>query len=128
MASFLKSLSEKDQTKVAKWAEERLNPRHETDIPPELYTIAELGYYYGWGAVETFYRGYIESRDDDGKIIKLPFGLDLAIALCKAAQKVYYRKLVENGDIIAASKASMYDQTYAEKCVEFANNVRKEAH
>ncbi len=35
--------------------------RKDLKIPPEVYLIAELGYYYGWGAIEAAKRGYVES-------------------------------------------------------------------
>lgn len=128
MASLYESLSEEDRQKVDKWAEERKNPKHDTDIPPEFYTIAELGFYYGWGAVESFYRGYIESKDDQGNFEKLPFPLPLAMGFVKAAQKFHYRQIIDSGDIMAAANLSSRTKTYANNVIEYANKRRKQAN
>ena len=128
MASLLEILSEEDRAKVNQWAEERRNPKHETDIPPEFYTIAELGYYYGWGAVESFYRGYIESKDDLGNFIKLPFGLELAMGFIKAAQKLHYRRILDNGDIIAAANLASHSKSYAKSVIDYANKRRRQVN
>jgi hypothetical protein len=74
-------------------------------INPELYVLAELGYYYGWGAVEAFKRGWIEDfREQDGRRLKCAFTLEEAVALCRAAQKVAYRKLLEEGDVMLRNR------------------------
>lgn len=99
MSRFIDRLSEEDKAKANRWADERLHPKYETDIPPELYTIAELGFYYGWGAVESFYRGWIEDKDEEGNLVKLPFNLETAVAFTKAAQKFHYRHAIEQSNL-----------------------------
>lgn len=124
MPRFIDRLSEEDKAKAAQWAKERKHPRHETDIPPEFYTIAELGFYYGWGAVEAFYRGWIGDKDDAGKLVKLPFTLDMAIAFNKAAQKFHYRHTLEQGKITTV--AMNCNKESIESAFELANKMRQQ--
>lgn len=127
MASLYESLSEEDRKKVDSWAEERKNPRHKTDVPHEFYTIAELGYYYGWGAVEAFYRGYIADYDEDGKLVKRPFTLPVAMGFIRAAKKFNYRRILDEGDINAVAGVAVHDKNYGNSAVKFANAMREEA-
>lgn len=125
MVKFSELLSEEDRKKSEQWAAERLSPKHKTEIPPEFYTIAELGYYYGWGAVEAFYRGYIEDWDEKGNRIKLAFPLSKAMGFIKAAKKFNYRRIVDEGDIMAAANISSRDTNYAKNAVKYSNKVRQ---
>lgn len=94
-------LSNDDKAKVARWADERRNPKYDTEIPPEFYVAGQLGYYYGWQAVESFMRGYYFGVDDAGNTIQLEFSFETAVALIKAAEKVKYRQIVDEGRIHA---------------------------
>lgn len=109
-------LKPEDQEKVKKWADARFKPQHDTDIPPELYTIAELGCYFGWGAVQDVLRGHIESRTKDDKVELIPLRLEMAVGLCRAARKVRYKQIIEEGDIATAahvaSRASQPSRAY----------------
>jgi hypothetical protein len=46
------------------------------EVSPEMYFIAEFGYYFGWGAIVALETGVI--------------GINRAIDLMEAAQKVWY--------------------------------------
>lgn len=59
----------------------------DVEISPEIYMVAEFGYYYGWQAVQAV-------RNNEISLTEM-------YALNEAARKVWYNKLVEN------SRASM---------------------
>lgn len=71
-------------------------------IPPDIFIVAQLGYFYGWGAIETVKRGYVESFEvinKDGKRIekrtKIPFTMEEASILVEAARKISYSGVVD---------------------------------
>ena len=126
MAGLLEQLSEEDREKVQSWTSKVKNPKHEQDIPTELFICSKLGYYYGWQAVETFMRGYIIAHDDNMKPYKAPFTLDDAIALIKGAEKVAYVNMLNNGDIQASANVSSRNSEWAKANIEYTNRLRKE--
>lgn len=72
-------------------------------IPPEVFLVAELGFYYGWQAIETVKRGYVESfrtYRKDRKIVthrtKIPFSMDEAYVLVEAAKKIASGRIVDD--------------------------------
>lgn len=99
MPNLIDLLSEQDKEKVLKWEKEKMSPKHETEIPPEIYIVAEAGHFWGWPAIEAIKRGYIESEDTAGKRVKVPITTAEIIALCKAERKLRYRELIDNGDM-----------------------------
>lgn len=119
-------LSEEDKAKVESWKDKSLNPEHETDIPPELYQMALHGFYFGFEAIETMFRGYIDSVDlNTGEPIKIPYDLETVIALNQAARKVAYRQIVDAGDIQAIANLSSHDKGWAESAIKRTNEIRK---
>ena len=124
MSRFIDRLSEADKEKAKQWVYDRQHPKYATDIPPELYTIAELGFYYGWGAVESFYRGWIEDRDEENNLIKLPFNLETAVAFTRAAQKFHYRHALEQSKLTTVAMNS--DKSSIENAFKVANKMREE--
>lgn len=126
MAGLLEKLSEEDKAKVASWGRAARNPRHEQDIPPEFFIAAKLGMYYGWEARVAFALGYIVGLDDDNKPMKIPYTFDTAVADVKAAEKVHYRRLVEDGDIKAAANIAARGDEFAKNIIDFSNKVRRE--
>lgn len=126
--SFFDQLSDEDKAKVKGWADNAKNPKHDGDIPPELFIGAKLGFYYGWQARVAFARGYEIGIDDDGKFIKLPYTFEHAVADVKAAEKVHYRSLIDNADFIASASNSAKTRDYARSVAEYTNKVRKEVY
>lgn len=61
-------------------------------ISPEIYLVAEMGYYFGWEAVMTVRRGYTIDPETGNKIM---FTLEEAQVLLEGARKVWYAKLAE---------------------------------
>lgn len=90
MASFLEKLSKEDQDKVKLWVDRAKSPAHETDIPPELYIIAEHGFYFGFEAVKTALAGFYEAITEDGKKVIRPYTLEMVVGLNQAVRKVRY--------------------------------------
>lgn len=122
MANLLDLLSEEDRAKVKTWSDRHTKRRSDFDVPPELYTLAEFGYYYGWDAVKDAMRGYIEYKDQAGKVERSPLTEDLMLALIMAAQKVYYRKTVDMGDVMFRANISSQAGKTAGKI--FQDNMR----
>lgn len=106
MPDLFELLSEKDKEKVRGWAKQAMNPKHETEIPPEVYIIAEAGHYWGWSAIEAIIRGYIEMKNDAGKTIRHKLTTETVVALCKAERKLRYRELIDNGDMALRANIS----------------------
>ena len=99
MANLYDLLSEEDKQKVDGWAKARMNPTHETDIPPYVYVLAEAGHYWGWQAIEAIKRGYTERVGADGNVERIPLTLEEVIALERAEKKIRYREIIDNGDV-----------------------------
>lgn len=126
MAGLLEQLSPEDQAKVKEWSKKAKTSVHERDIPPELFIGAKLGYYYGWEAKVAFGRGYNIGIDENGKLVQIPYTFDEAVADVRSAEKVHYRKLIENGDIIASANISSRDKNWATETIKLTNKLRKE--
>jgi hypothetical protein len=119
-------LSEEDRKKSEAWVDKALNPKYETDIPPELYQMALHGFYFGFGAIEAIFRGYIDSVDQrTGKPIRIPYDLETVIALNQAGRKVAYRQMVDAGDLQAMANVSSNDKNWAESALKRTNDMRK---
>lgn len=58
-------------------------------ISPEIYSISEFGYYYGWPAI-------LAVRNNDITLAEMN-------ALLEGARKVWYSKLVEQGGVATIS-------------------------
>ena len=68
-------------------------------VAPEMWIIATLGVYLGWGAVEAVKRGYIESFEKNGdsfEKVLVPFTLDEALMLIDAADAVHNQMTAKN--------------------------------
>lgn len=126
MAGLLEQLSADDQAKVKSWREQAQNPKHQGDIPPELFICAKLGFYYGWDAMLAFKLGYIIGYDDEMKPVKIPYTFDEAVADVKSAEKVNYRNIIDQGDIIASANISSRDKQWAKGVIDYSNKIRKD--
>lgn len=121
-------MTPEDQELVKKWADERRNPKYKPDIPMPLYVCAQLGYYYGWQAVVDYRRGYQIGYKPNGEIELLEFKLEDAVALIKAAEKVHYRQMMDNGRVDAATNLSSHDKKYARNNRDYVNKLAKDAY
>lgn len=123
MPNLLDLMSAEDRQTMKKWAAEKRDSKYKRDIPPELYLAGQLGHYYGWQAVVDYMRGYMEGVDEDGRHTKLAFSFEQAVALVKAAEKVRYRIILDEGRIYAANSISVYDKKFAKSNTEYVNNI-----
>lgn len=114
--SLLDLMSPESREKALKKAEKRLARRESSSnsVSPELYIIAELGYYYGWDAIMAVRRGYVLYLDEKMEEKKHVFTLQEAIALNEAAKKVWYSKLIEHGHASLVANTSVYSKNPAE--------------
>lgn len=65
-------------------------------IPPEIYLLSELGYFFGWAAIQDAKRGYVEDFDEaTGKRRKIPLTMAEVNILVEGARKVWYGKAVD---------------------------------
>lgn len=102
MPNLLDLMSEEDRKKSLDAYKKRMSGnlgyRKAQKISPEAFLVAELGYYYGWGAIEAVKRGYVETFDEiTGKRHKQLFTMEEACMLVEAARKVWYSKLLDEG-------------------------------
>ena len=126
MPKLSELLSEEDRKKAEAWKDKALNPEYDTDIPPELYQMALHGFYFGFGAIQAIFRGYIDSVDQrTGQPIRIPYDLETVIALNQAGRKVAYRQIVDAGDIQAIANLSSHDKRWAESAIKRTNDIRK---
>lgn len=92
MSSILDLMTEEERNNIQKRYRNRIARRRSSEndrVTPEIYLIAELGYYLGYEAV----------RDVRNNVIDL----DEMFALLEGCRKVWYSKLVETsrGSMIA---------------------------
>lgn len=133
MSNLLDLMSEEDRKKSLEAFEKRMNGdtsyRKDQKIDPTVYLIAELGYYYGWGAVEAAKRGYIETFDDHTKERKkMILTLEEIAVLVEAARKVWYSKVLDTsrGSFVAVGSAMSKSpkQSFKEGMKPFAKGAQ----
>lgn len=112
MANLLDLMNEEDRELSIRAFKQRMagdtSFRKGNKISSQMYLVAELGYYFGWGAIETIKRGYVETFDEEtGKRHQQLFTLEEACALVEAARKVWYSKVVDSarGNLVATGSA-----------------------
>lgn len=98
MSNLLDLMSKEDRERAIEKGRKRLEKKQGSSISPEIYMVAEFGYYFGWEGIEAIKRGYIQKLNDKGDVVNEPFVLDEVIVLLEAARKVWYTKLVENAN------------------------------
>ena len=109
MANLLDLMNKTDREQALSNYAKRMrgNTRYRTGkVSPQIYLVAELGYYFGWGAIEAIKRGYVTDYDDDGNIKKILFTMEEACALAEGARKVWYSKLVDEARGTAVGTAT----------------------
>ena len=131
MPNLLDLMTEEDKALVKSWAEQRQNPKHKQDIPTPLYICAQLGYYYGWEAVNDYRRGYSIGYEPDAtnptrlRMVRYAFTLDEAVGLIEAARKVHYRLKLDEGKVFAANNASCQDLKNANRTIKEVSEFAK---
>lgn len=95
MSNLLKMMSKSEQEKMLARFKDRTGQKEDLDgvkVNPQVYLVAEFGYYYGWQGIQAV-------RED-----KISF--DEMFALLEGARKVWYKKLTEQNHIITTAVAS----------------------
>lgn len=87
---------------------ERKKANKSLSISPELYEVAEFGYYFGWDAVLAVRRGYTVSPVSGEKEL---LSMDEVQVLLEGARKVWYSKLIEQSSTNMHSITSAFSQT-----------------
>lgn len=100
--SILDLMSKQDREKALAKARRRLAYQKGRKISPELYMVAEFGYYFGWEALLALRRGYTVEPVSGNKEI---FTLEEAQVLLEGARKVWYSKLLEHGGMNVATNS-----------------------
>lgn len=125
MRNLLDLMDEADRRSIEESYQKRMSGdssyRKNMSIPPEIYLIAEFGYYYGWGAIEAAKRGYTEGwevKKVDGKAVetrtKIPLTMEEVSILTEAARKIWYGKVVDNARGTLAASASVMSKKPAD--------------
>lgn len=112
--SLLDLMSPEDKQKaIAKGKKRMERSKTQTlDVSPEMFVIAELGYYFGWEAVVAIKRGFITTYDEKMNLKKSTFTLEEALALIEGAKKVWYSKVIDtaHGSFIAHRSTQVKEQ------------------
>lgn len=128
MADLFDLLSPEDQAKTKAWAAKRRESKYKRDIPSELYVAAQLGYYYGWDALVDFRRGYHIGVNQNGKLVRLGFSFEEAVAFVEAAEKVHYRQMLDGSKANAATINSSNNKNYADRNADYINNIAEKVY
>lgn len=123
MTNIFDLMSSEDRATMEKWAEQRKQSVHKRDIPSPLYIAGELGYYYGWGAVQDFMRGYTIGITPGGAPERYAFPLEQAVGLIEAARKVHYRQALDQSRANAAYAVSSNDKKFSRKNASYINKL-----
>jgi hypothetical protein len=89
--SILDLMKPEEREKALKRAEKRRgnDKRNNVKVSPEVYLIAEFGYFYGWDAIQA--------------IRKNEIALDEVEVLLEGARKVWWAKLVDTGGVYSVA-------------------------
>jgi hypothetical protein len=98
--SLLDLMPKEEAEKAIARANRRASYNRGAKVSPEIYSVAEFGYYFGWEAILAVKRGYIIDPVKNEKVI---FTLDEMNVLLEGARKVWYSKLVEQGGVNTVS-------------------------
>lgn len=103
---------------------DRQRTRKSLDVTPELYLVAELGYYFGWEAVLAVRRGFTVVPGTNEKEV---FTLEEAQVLLEGARKVWYSKLIEQSQAaIVGNSFQSSSKSFDGATQQFANRAAVE--
>lgn len=111
--NLLDLMPKEEREKALARAEKRMSKRT-GKVAPEMYLIAEAGYYFGWQAIVDIKRGYIEYKDKDGNNKQAILTLEEVSALVDAASKVWYTKVIDQSHGSFAATISANAKTPSE--------------
>lgn len=88
-------MTPEEQKKMLDRFKERTGQKEDSEgvkVNPQIYLVAEFGYYYGWQGIKAV-------REND-------ITFDEMFALLEGARKVWYKKITEQNHIITTAIAS----------------------
>ena len=87
---------------------ERRRARKGMDISPEMFELAEFGYYFGWDALMAVRRGFtIEPVTGKHELLSME---EIQVIL-EAVRKVWYTKLIESAGVNMTSTGAAFSKT-----------------
>lgn len=93
--NLLDMMTPEEQKKMLDRFKERTGQKEDSEgvkVNPQIYLVAEFGYYYGWQGIKAV-------REND-------ITFDEMFALLEGARKVWYKKITEQNHIITTAIAS----------------------
>lgn len=98
--NLLDLMTDEEKAVIKRTYEERMGGsmayRKGLKVPPEVYLLSELGYFFGWAAIQDAKRGYVEDFDEEtGRRRKIPLTMEEINILVEGARKVWYGKAVD---------------------------------
>lgn len=113
--NLLDLMSPEDKAKAIARGKKRMERAKGSSISPEMYVVAEFGYYFGFEGIMAIKRGYIEYPDlTTGEVVREPFTLEEVLALLEAAKKVWYSKVIDSAHGTMVASASKYAKSPGE--------------
>lgn len=102
MSKSLLDLMPKDEAeKAIERGKKRMQSSRGKDISPEMFVLAEFGYYFGWNAIQAVKNDEITLKE--------------VLALIEGAKKVWFSKVIDqsHGTAVANSAVHAKDPTGA---------------
>lgn len=97
MSNLLDLMTPDDKQKALDAFKQRMrgdNSYRKTKVSPAAFLLAEVGMFFGWGAIEAAKRGYVTAHRDDGSLMKIPLTMEELSALADAGRKISYSNLL----------------------------------
>lgn len=112
MPNLLELMTESDRNIVAGLRTRQINSGlpHVSQISLQ---IAKLGYYYGWGAIESVKRGYVEKGG-----AKIALTMDEIALLVEAGEKIHAQHMIDLARATRAGAASAIDIKHPKQVFE----------
>lgn len=96
MPNLLDLMSEKEKKIALDSYEKRKSGIKDTGrVSQEMYLLAKLLRFGGWGAIEAVKRGYVGAHTDKGEFIKIPLSMAEIHELIRACDKVEFSKSID---------------------------------
>lgn len=109
--SLLDLMPDDDRKKAIERAERRIERRKSRkglDVSPEIFELAEFGYYFGWDALMAVRRGFtVTPVTGEHELLSM----EEVQVILEAARKVWYTKLIESAGVNMTSTGAAFSKT-----------------
>ena len=125
--NLLDLMPKEDRIRAIERAEKRIaarKARKGLDISPELYELAEFGYYFGWDALMAVRRGFTVTPGTNEKEL---LSMDEVQVILEAARKVWYTKLIEQAGTGMASTSAAFSKAPVQSLESQLQPLREKA-